>query len=71
MSRITAERFIRTWQTGESLSDVAHKLGIAESYAVTRASGLRKKGIPLKKFTVNVNHLDIEALAQMARELEK
>lgn len=68
----SAEEFIRVWQAGGSRKEIAERLGIQIRSADSMASRLRRRGVPLKKFSGNGRRtLDYEALAALARELEK
>jgi len=69
-----AEEFVRIWQTAKSPADAAKKAGLkTDRVASTRATQLRAKGVPLKKFPrgagKGVPHNDWSALAKLARSL--
>ncbi len=66
---IDAEAFVRAWQTSSSLEEVSTRLSIGEKRAAQRAVLLRRKGVPLQRFTGSKKGLDIEALARLAGEL--
>ncbi len=69
---VTAEEFIRTWQTAGSVQEVAEKCGMTENRVRNRASWYRSYGIPLKKFPRGVRkRLDYSALAALAKSLEQ
>ncbi len=61
MNTEQAKEFIRVWQAGRKVGEVAQQLNMTYSQAATIASRLRKKGIPLQKFypktTYNVEEL--------------
>jgi hypothetical protein len=67
------EDFVRAWQTSDSAAEVARKLGIERSAASSRACYMRKRGVPLKlqKRTGGKGHMNICALKQLAKSLEK
>lgn len=69
---LTAEEFIRLWQTAVSLKEFASKSGVSQRIASERAYTYRRKGIPLKKFPAiggGRKKLDLESLADLARSL--
>jgi len=69
---INPERFIRVWQKATSLQEVCKQLEINKAKASNRAALLRKKGVPLKKFTRSHGALqrwDYKALAELAKSL--
>lgn len=49
---MTDEDFVRTWQTSETLADVASRTKLTQLACSARASRLRGNGVPLRKFTV-------------------
>ncbi|KKW46545.1 MAG: hypothetical protein UY96_C0003G0048 [Parcubacteria group bacterium GW2011_GWB1_56_8] len=63
--KVDAETFIKTWQEGDSIMEIAKDLGVKETYVKNRAGMFRQKGVPLKKFRSRVA-LDIEGLAALA-----
>lgn len=65
---IRAEEFVRAWQESATCAEVAVRLGINESHARTRASLLRKKGVPLKQHSAG-SKPDYAKLAELARRL--
>ena len=69
MARLSAEAFIRVWQTASSVDDVAAKTKIDRMSACRRASVYRKMGIPLKKFSRGPRRLDVKRLAAIAKKL--
>lgn len=42
---VTAEQFIRTYQTANSATEVSEKLQVSTSYVNVRANELRRKGV--------------------------
>ncbi len=46
---ITDEAFVKEWQRGENVKDIAAKLGMTYMNVTSRASRLRKAGVNLKK----------------------
>lgn len=69
--KVTAEQFIRVWQTSSSPVEVSKRLDMTYSSVNARAADYRKKGIPLKSFKHNrsVLKLNIDELKQLASEL--
>jgi len=68
---VSAEEFIKTWQTAKTTGEVMKKLGYENAHSVCmRASWYRRKGVPLKKFVgvKGVEMLDYKALAKLAKE---
>lgn len=49
-SKVSREVFCRTWNTSESVAEVAEKLNMNPASAVSKASVLRKSGVNLKHF---------------------
>jgi len=70
--KVTAEKFIRIWQSAVSAVDVASKLDTNPVVVSTRASRYRSLGIPLKKFLPWGGHrtskLNIKRLVVIARD---
>lgn len=82
--RVPTEEFITAWQTCESVSAVAEKLHGEKTEGgdslrmslSTRASQLRKKGIPLKPMPISGRRTGftperINTLTELARSLMK
>lgn len=46
---LTAEEFVRLWQSCKSVTEVTEKAGRTYTAVVSRANTLRKKGVNLKK----------------------
>jgi hypothetical protein len=63
---ISARQFIQTWQTSESVAEVADKLGLHYVSAFQRAARMRERGVPLKE--MSGRREDYESLADFARE---
>lgn len=51
---VDSEEFVRTWQTSESVSEVAEKMNMSKLGASVKASHLRRVGVPLKKFRTGI-----------------
>lgn len=69
---ITAEKFVRVWQSADSLGEVAKRLGVSSIHATARAALYRRKGIPLQKFSRHGGRrLDVAALAALAKSIVK
>ena len=49
-----AEDFVRTWQTCDSVADVADRLRMSKVGASVKASHLRRAGVPLKKYRTGI-----------------
>lgn len=63
---INVEHFIITWQHAASLEEVVAKTGLASvRSASSKASALRRQGVPLKKFATGVKDNNA-ALAELA-----
>lgn len=47
---ISAEQFIRVWQTSKTVGEVAKRLGYKHNTTPTsRATDMRRKGVPLQR----------------------
>ena len=66
--KVTAEEFIRVWQSAETLDDVCKELEIIPPYASSKASKLRAKGVPLQYFSKSAIGYDWDKLAELAME---
>lgn len=42
--------FVKTWQTGASVAEIAKALDATEAAVLGKANRLRKAGVPLKEF---------------------
>ena len=51
---VDAEDFVRTWQTCDSVADVADRLRMSKVGASVKASHLRRAGVPLKKYRTGI-----------------
>lgn len=51
---VGAEDFVRTWQTCDSVADVADRLRMSKVGASVKASHLRRAGVPLKKYRTGI-----------------
>ena len=69
--QITAEDFVRAWQTSATVEEVSRKLDITVGGARVRATDLRNRGIPLKIMPGGRRKIDIAALAKLANDLAK
>lgn len=67
MKHISAEKFVKTWQTCSTVDEVATVLNLKRASCILRAVAFRKKGIPLKYYT-RKTRLDIGALVILAKE---
>lgn len=66
---VSVEHFIITWQHANTLAEVVEKTGMASARsASSKASALRREGIPLKKFAtgVHANKAELREIAQIA-----
>jgi transposase len=69
---MSAEEFVKVWQGGTSVRDVAEQCGLSGRSVRERAVRLRKKGVPLKKFySTGRPFLDYAALTKLAKECAK
>lgn len=72
--KISAEEFVKVWQSSSSVSEVSRKFGIT-SNNVTRnkAAKLRQQGVHLQRFIGggNPKRLDIPRLNEIAKEYAK
>lgn len=70
-ARVPAETFVREWQRAGSKEDFCRRTGLASGAASTRATSLRRRGVPLKRFPrgKGTKKLDIPALAALAKSL--
>ena len=67
--KVSAEDFIKCWQTAASVEEVSESLGMSKSAAMTRASNYRRvHEIPLKKFHRS-SKLDKQRLRDLATSL--
>ena len=69
-SNVTNEQFVHAWQAGASFNDVANTLaahGMEPTAVRSRASYLRKVGVPLQKFRRQAN--DYSGLIDLANRL--
>ena len=65
---ISAEEFIKVWQTSSSLAEVCERLGRPPVHMSARASQYRRKGIALKSFGRG-GPVDWDAMAAFAASL--
>lgn len=67
---ISAEEFVRIWQTAASKEEVIEKTGLSLEMTRGKAAKLRKIGVPLKKFNSMGTKLDVQALIALAESLQ-
>ena len=60
------ERFVVAWQSASSTLDAGRKSGMTASQAITLAAFLRRKGVPLKKFTLYAAPPNYERMRRIA-----
>ena len=66
---VTAEEFVRIWQSSETTAEVAEKTGLKKSGVSNRASRFKTKGIPLKDMRNDSRGLDVQNLKALAKKL--
>jgi response regulator of citrate/malate metabolism len=71
-AEVTAENFVRAWQTSETIEEVCQKTGMTRISCRQRAYQLRKKEVPLKKVVGGIGgrKVDYDALKKLAESLE-
>jgi hypothetical protein len=69
-NRISAEEFVKAWQTSNSLMEVSEITGMIAAYANSRACRYRKNGVALKKFP-RAKNVDWKGLADLAKSCAK
>ncbi len=69
---IPNETFVRIWQTSDSVREVAERAGTTRGAASTRASVMRRNGVPLRYFNEARDRepVDWDGLADIARSVE-
>jgi len=65
---VSAEEFVRIWQTSSSLAEIARLVGASSACASERAMNYRKRGIHLKKFNIGRAPLDVAALNEVIKK---
>lgn len=68
---VSPEQFVREWQIGVNLSDIAKKLGMRKNSVSSRARFYRKNGVPLKALghpRPVLNQERLKKLTELARE---
>jgi hypothetical protein len=60
---VDPEEFVKTWQTAESVTEVADRMCMSKLGASVKASHLRKAGVPLKKFRTGAGSDPTEFIA--------
>lgn len=69
---VPAHTFIKQWQRGKTLSDVAEKLNMSPDSAKVRAMKYRQHGVPLKKFAKGGrSEATWQQLAKLAKAVAK
>lgn len=68
--RLTAEEFVRIWQTSETLDEVMQRTGMPRNNCASRASYYRKNGVALKNFVSPHSNAwgELRVLAQSLQE---
>ena len=66
---VTAEEFIRAWQTSESVDEVAEKIKQDRQNIFSRAHFYRKNGVVLKSMKTGRPKNDWKALRELAESL--
>lgn len=66
---ISAEEFIRIWQTSESREEVIRRTGMTSTTVSHRVKSYRARGVPLKIFKLRGCYKDWDALRDLARSL--
>lgn len=65
---VSAEDFVRVWQTSSSTAEVASRTGMTRQAVTVRAHSYRQKGVKLKRFpppgSRSVNVAMLNALAE-------
>jgi len=72
--RMSAEEFVRRWQSADSLQEVLAAHGGTRSNVSMRATIMRRKGVPLKRFSKGSGvgeEIDWPALRKLAESLGK
>ena len=69
---VSAEQFIKVWQTSESADEVAERLRMPKGIVHARASNYRTAGIKLKKMPRRPkNRLDVDALNRLIEQIDR
>lgn len=67
---IDPHEFVRQWQSGMPIKEMAEHLGVAETTIAAKAMRMRKKGIPLKERSrARMSQALIDELADLAESL--
>tara|TARA_R110000744_G_scaffold17450_4_gene47253 strand:+ start:41 stop:283 length:243 start_codon:yes stop_codon:yes gene_type:complete len=73
LTPVTPEEFVRVWQTGKNVGEVAEKLNLSRRACYQRAVAYRKKGVALKKYPRGRHgasqDIDYTSLASLANSL--
>ena len=71
MNNVTPEEFVKTWQTSNSVREVASKTGMTEGAVRGRECMYRKYGVSLKHFPKKQrsNFVDWKKIDDLAKEL--
>lgn len=67
MKSTSAEDFIRIWNACTSIREVADRTGLAISSVKSKASMLRKRGVPVRAMH-ETKRLDVAKLSKLARD---
>lgn len=65
------EKFINIWHTSTSVGQVAEAIGITRQSAASRATNLRKRGVPLKNMRGIGKDINYKTLSDLAKRLEE
>jgi len=65
--RLPVEDFIVAWQKASCLNDVAMRTGLTRQQASAKATALRSRGVPLKRFTQRTEK-DRKRLSEIAEK---
>ncbi len=63
----TVNRFIEVWQGSKTFDQVVKTLRVDKRYASSKATTLRSKKIPLKRFKRTSDGFDVKALIALAK----
>lgn len=68
---VSAERFVRAYQSSGTITEVMKKTGLSRHLASARAKAYIKKGVPLKKMPSRREETDWKGLAKLAASYTK
>ncbi len=66
---VSADEFVKIWQTSSTGKEVANRVGSSLNAVVVRAYQLRRLGVPLKRMKSAGERLDIPTLKALAESL--